>query len=165
MKILSNILLLLCCFTVAGAQNLPEFKEKPSYLDTKTGKLIELEKSQYNAMAKAKGLFKAEVGFVLNGASSTISILAQKELKFVVRVADGIDPTSIFDLAKFSIRGNQRIFITTVAKATSTTTSLEKIPFEVKKIKNEYYYLIVKELQSGEYFFGSKEFMFAFSIQ
>lgn len=165
MKILSNILLLLCCFTVAGAQNLPEFKEKPSFVEGKTGKLIELEKSQYTPMAKAKGLFKAEGGFVLNGASSPVSILGQKELKFVVRVADGIDPTSIFDLAKFTIRGNQRIFITTVAKATSTTTSLEKIPFEVKKIKNEYHYLIVKELQSGEYFFGSKEFMFAFAIK
>lgn len=165
MKILFNILFLICCSAVSKAQNLPEFKDKPSYLEVKTGKLIELEKSQYNTMAKAKGLFKAEGGFVLNGASSQVSLERQKELKFIVRIADSIDPTSIFDLAKFTIRGNQRIFIITTAKATSTSTSLEKIPYEVKKIKNEYYYLIVKDLPSGEYFFGSNEFMFAFSIK
>lgn len=155
---------MLYCFIPATAQNLPEFKDKPYFLEAKTGKLIELEKSQYFTMAKAKGLFKAEGGFVLNGASSSVSIPSQNELKFIVRIDDNIDPTSIFDLAKFTVRANQRILVTTTAKATSATTTLDTIPYEVKKIKNGCYYLIVKNLPPGEYFFGSKEFMFAFSI-
>ncbi|TCC90095.1 hypothetical protein EZ428_12460 [Pedobacter frigiditerrae] len=165
MKNLCCTIFLIVGFLLAKAQNLPEFNEKPAYLDSKTGMLLELEKSQYNAMAKAKGLFKAEGGFVLNGTSSSVKLTKQQELKFVARLAPNVDPTSILDLVKFTVRGNQRVFITTTAKATSTSTSFDKISYEVKKIKNEYYFLIVSNLSVGEYFFGTKDFMFAFSIQ
>lgn len=147
------------------AQNLPEFNEKPAYVDPQTKQLKDLEKSQYNTMAKAKGLFKAEGGFMLNGTASPVKIAKQAELKFVVKVTPGTDPTSIFDLGRFEVRKEQRVFITTVAKAVSTASSYEKITYDVKKIKEGYYYLIVKGLGAGEYFFGSKDFMFAFGIQ
>ena len=116
-------------------------------------------------MAKAKGIFKAEGGFSLNGISSSVKLPKQDELKFIVKITPGEDPTSIFDLAQFEVRKDQRLLITTVAKATSTTTSFAKITYEVKKIKDGYYYLIVRNLDKGEYFFGSKDFMFAFAIQ
>lgn len=147
------------------AQNLPEFNDKPAYVDFKTKELKELEKSQYNTMAKAKGLYKAEAGFFLNGISSSVRITKQDEIKFIVKVTPGTDPTSVFDLVQFEIRKDQRVFITTKAKATSTSTSFEKISYEVKKIKEGYYYLIVKNLGAGEYFFGSSDFMFAFGIE
>ncbi|TKC06644.1 hypothetical protein FA048_15675 [Pedobacter polaris] len=165
MKNLFSFLFLLFSVLVTRAQTLPEFNEKPAYYDNKSGKLIELEKSQYNTMAKAKGLFKAEGGFVLNGISSPVKIEAQKELKFIVKVSPNTDPTSVFDLAKFTVRGNQRVFITTIAKSTSTTNSVEKIAYEVSKIKDGYYHLTVRNLANGEYFFGTKDFMFAFSVQ
>ncbi|MBC8643855.1 hypothetical protein H9W95_06830 [Flavobacterium lindanitolerans] len=55
--------------------------------------------------------------------------------------------------------------ITTKAKATSTSTSFDKINYTIEKVKDGYYYLVVKNLASGEYFFGSGDFMFAFSLE
>lgn len=162
--IVTTTLILLSFFNLK-AQNLPEFNDKPAYVDTKTKELKELEKNQYYTMAKAKGLSKIEAGFFLNGLSSSVRITKQDEIKFIVKVTTGTDPTSVFDLVQFEIRKDQRVFITTKAKATSTSTSFEKINYEVKKIKEGYYYLIVKKLDVGEYFFGSSEFMFAFGIE
>lgn len=165
MKIIFTLTVISLSFLGLKAQNLPEFNDKPAYFDSKTKQLMELEKSQYNTMAKAKGLFSAEGGFFLKGVSSSVKIANQAELLFVVKVAPGTDPTSVFDLVELEIRKDQRVFITTKAKATSTSTSFEKISYAVKKIKEGYYYLIVKNMKKGEYFFGSSDFMFAFSIE
>lgn len=159
------IVILISSLVTNAQNNLPEFNDKPIYFDSKTKQVKELEKSQYNTLAKAKGLFSAESGFFLNGISSNIKIPKQQELLFIVKVIPGIDPTSVFDLVRFEIRKGQRVFITSKANATSTTTSFEKIKYEVKKIKDGYYYLIVKNPESGEYFFGSSDFMFAFSVE
>lgn len=165
MKSLLGLLFFICISLSVQAQNLPEFNDKPAYLDPKTKQLKELEKSQYNTMAKAKGIFKAEGGFSLNGSSSSVKFPKQDELNFIAKITPGQDPTSIFDLAQFEVRKDQRVLITTLAKATSTTTSFAKINYEVKKIKEGYYYLIAKNLDKGEYFFGSKDFMFAFGVE
>nr|WP_315171807.1 hypothetical protein [uncultured Flavobacterium sp.] len=160
-------IVILICFSFLKLQaqnNLPEFIDKPAFFDSKTMEKTELEKSQYNSMAKGKGLFSAEGGFFLNGVASSIKIKKQAELMFVVKVISGIDPTSVFDLVRFEIRKDKRVFITTKSNATSTKTSFEKITYEVKKIKDGYYYLIVKNIEKGEYFFGSNDFMFAFSV-
>jgi len=149
----------------AKAQNLPEFNDKPAFIDTRTGQLVELEKSQYNTMAKAKGLSSAAGGFFLKGVSSSVKIAKRTELMFVVKVTPGTDPTSVFDLVQFEVRKEQRVFITTKTKATSTSTSFEKINYEVKRIKDGYYHLLVKNMNQGEYFFGSNDFMFAFSVE
>jgi hypothetical protein len=166
---MKNIIVLLIAtltFFVTNAQeNLPEFNNKPAYVDSKSKQLIELEKSSYNSLAKAKGLFKAEAGYFLEGKSSPVKIAQQPELKFVVKVSPGNDPSSILDLAQFEVRKEQRIYITTTAKTGSTTSSIKKITYEVKKIKDGYYYLIAKNLAKGEYFFGSSESMFAFSVE
>jgi len=165
MKKITILTLFILAFSSLEAQIiLPEFNDKPAYFDSKYNKLIELEKSQYNTMAKAKGLFKAEGGFFLNGSSSSVKIAMQNELRFIVKVLPSIDPTSVLDFVKFEVRDDKRVFITTKAKATSTSTSFEKINYQVEKIKEGYYYLVVKELNKGEYFFGSNDFMFAFSI-
>jgi hypothetical protein len=164
MKKLIILTILTCLFIKANSQVLPEFNEKPAYYNVQTKTLQELEKSQYNTMAKAKGLFKAEGGFFLSGMSSTVKIPKQQEIKFIVKLSPGVDPTSIFDLVSFEVRKDQRVFITTTARATSTESSFQKINYEVKKIKEGYYYLITKDLDKGEYFFGSKDFMFAFSV-
>lgn len=164
MRIIATVALFFLPLTSLQAQTLPEFNDKPAYVDSKTKELKELEKSQYNTMAKATGLSKAEAGFFLNGTSSSARIGKQEEIKFIVKVASGVDPTSVFDLVKFEIKKDKRVFITTKAKATSTSTSLEKISYEVKKVKDGYYYLTAKNLTAGEYFFGSSDFMFAFGI-
>jgi hypothetical protein len=143
-KILTTTLIFLSFLNIK-AQNLPEFNDKPAYVDTKTKELSELEKSQYNTMAKAKRLATAEADFFLNGISSPVKITKQEEVKFVVKVTPGTDPTSVLDLVQFEIRKEQLVFITTKAKATSTSTSSEKISYQVKKIKDSYYYLIVKK--------------------
>ncbi len=165
MKTILSLALLLFSFFDFMAQDLPEFNDKPAYVDNSTKRLLDLEKSQYNTMAKAKGLYSAEGGFFLNGASSWVKITKQAELMFIVKVTPGTDPTSVFDLVQFEIRKNQRVFITTKAKATSTSTSFEKINYQVKKIKEGYYYLLVKNMNQGEYFFGSNDFMFAFRVE
>ena len=166
MKSFLITLLFFFTFTMQKAQNLlPEFNDKPAYFDAKKNELVELEKSQYNTLAKAKGLFSAEAGFFLNGTTSSVKIPKQAELKFVVKVTSGTDPSSVFDLAKFEVRKDKRVLITSKAKVTSTTNSFEKINFEVKKIKEGFYYLMVKNLETGEYFFGSNENMFAFGVE
>lgn len=163
-KLLILMSILLSALSTYAQTILPEFNDKPSYFDSKTRQLKKLEKSQYNTIAKAKGLFKAEGGFFLNGNASEVRIAKQDELMFVVKVSEGADPTSIFDLVQFEVRNDKRFFITTKAKLTSTSTSFEKINYDVKKIKQGYYYLVVKNLDKGEYFFGSNDFMFAFGI-
>ncbi|MCC5654986.1 hypothetical protein LC609_35535 [Nostoc sp. XA013] len=161
-----GILLLLLSSVYGIAQTkLPEFNDKPAYFNAATNELIELEKSQYNTMAKAKGLFSAEGGFYLNGIKSSVTIKNKSTLKFIVKVTPGTDPTSVFDLVKFEIRKDKRVLITTKAKATSTSTSFDKINYTIEKVKDGYYYLVVKNLASGEYFFGSGDFMFAFSLE
>lgn len=151
---------------ITKAQNsLPEFNDKPVYFDSKAKQIRELEKSQYNTLAKAKGLFSAESGFFLKGISSNVKIPKQEEVIFIVKVTPGTDPTSVFDLVQFEVRKDQRVFITSKAKATSNTTSFEKINYEVKKLKEGYYYLTMKNPGPGEYFFGASDFMFAFSIE
>ncbi len=167
MKTIIIILLIVSAsFNVNAQENaLPEFNNKPAYNDAKNNMLIDLEKAPYNSMAKANGLFKAEGGFFISGKSSPIKIAEQQTLQFVVKVTPGTDPTSIFDLAKFEVRKDNRVYITTKAKATSTTTSIQKINYEVKKIKDGYYYLIANNLEKGEYFFGANDFMYAFSIE
>lgn len=167
MKSLIFIQALITSFVNSFSQNtiMPEFNDKPAYYNVKSNKLVELEKSQYYTLAKAKGLFKAEGGFFLNGSSSSVKISKQAELKFIIKVRPGTDPTSVVDLVKFEVRGDKRVFITTTAKATSTSTSFEKISYTIEKIKEGYYYLVAKNLDKGEYFFGTSEFMFAFNIE
>ena len=166
MKLTVTKLLFIIAFLNLNAQKkLPEFNDKPAYYNENESTLIELEKSQYNIMSKAKGVFKAEGGFFLNGATSPVKIGKKEVLKFIVKVLPGTDPTSVLDLIQFEIRKDQRIFITVKAKALSNTNSFEKINYTVEKIKDGYYYLIAKELDTGEYFFGSSDFMFAFSIE
>ncbi len=128
MKTIIIILLLVSAsFNVNAQQNaLPEFNNKPAYSDPKNNRLIDLEKAPYNSMAKANGLFKAEGGFFVTGKSSPTKIAEQTKLQFVVKVTPGTDPTSIFDLARFEVRKDNRVYITTKAKAISTTTSIHK---------------------------------------
>jgi hypothetical protein len=167
MKTAAIAFLALMSFIDVRAQqtSLPEFDNKPACIDTKTNRLIELEKASYNSMAKANGLFKAEGGYFLEGTSSSAKITKQQKIQFVVKVTPGTDPTSVFDLAKFEVRKDKRIYITTKAKVTSTTTAIQKISYDVKKIKKGYYYLVANGLEKGEYFFGANDFMFAFSVE
>ena len=168
MKSLKYLLLpafLFGCFWSVQAQVIPEFIDNPAFYDPKKKILVELEKSQYNTIAKAKGLFKAEAGFFLNGSSSPVKIDKEQELSFMVKVQPGTDPTTVFDLVQFDVKNGKRVFITSKATVAGSSNSYTKIDYEVKKIKEGVYYLIVPNLQAGEYFFGSKDFMFAFSIK
>lgn len=165
MKIKWFLLITVLCCLQLQAQTLPEFNNKPAYMDTKTKALVELEKSQYNTMAKAKGLFKAEAGFFLNEPTSSVKLEKKPELIFVVKVEPGTDPTSVFDLVKFEVRNDKRVFITAKASAAKSSNSFEKISYDIKKIKEGYYQLIAKNLNEGEYFFGASDFMYAFSIK
>ena len=167
MKTLLITMLCLSAFHNVSAQQtaFPEFDNKPSYNDSKKKQLVDLEKASYNTMAKANGLFKAEGGFFLPGTSSSTKIAKQDKLQFIVKVTPGTDPTSVFDLAKFEIRKDKRVYITTKAKATSTATLTQKISYDIQKIKEGYYYLLVKNLPPGEYFFGASDFMYAFSVE
>lgn len=155
----------LLSFFGVQSQQLPEFNNKPAFVDPVSKDLVELERSQYNTIAKAKGLFKAEAGFFINGSSSRVKIEKMQELIFLVKVHPGADPADIFDLVQFKVKNDKRIFMPAKAALANSSNSYEKIPYAVKKIKDGYYQLIVKNINEGEYFFGSSEFMFAFSIR
>ena len=159
------ILFLLTFFNIRAQKILPEYIDKPTYCNEKESILIELEKSPYNTMAKANGILKTEGGFFLNGVKSSVKIAKKEQLKFMLKVTPGKYPTSVLDLVKFEVRRDQRVFITSKAKILITAEYFDKIKYTVKKIKDGYYYLIVKGLDTGEYFFGSGDFMFAFSVE
>lgn len=165
MKLFILLLLLGSSLNSQSQQILPEFNEKPVYFDSNSHRLVDLEKSQYNKISKTKGLFEAEAGFFMNGATSTVKIAKNSIIKFIIKVNPGIDPTSILDLVRFEIQKDKRIFITTKSKTNGTITSFEKINYGLEKIKEGYYYLVVKDLENGEYFFGSNDFMYAFKIE
>jgi hypothetical protein len=144
----------------------PEFNNQPAYYDTTTHTLIALEKSRYNKLAQAKGLMGKEAGFFINHAQSPIRLKVSPTLYFIIKVIPGTDPSYLLDFAAFEIRGDQRLLITTklTRAGTKSTTTFEKIPFEVKKIEDGLYLLTAINLKSGEYLFGSPENMFAFGI-
>lgn len=166
MKMKQFLLLALLIIAKTGiSQPLPEFNNKPAFFNATTNTLIELEKSQYNTIAKAKGILKAEAGFYLTGIASPVKLDKKPVLEFIVKVLPGTDPTSVFDLVRFEIRNGQRVFITSKAGLGKSTTSFEKISYDLKKIKEGYYKLIVNNLNEGEYFFGASDFMYAFSVK
>ena len=61
-NVLILIAILVSSFITNAQNNLPEFNDKPAYFDSKTKQTKELEKSQYNTIAKAKGLFSGYSG-------------------------------------------------------------------------------------------------------
>ncbi len=157
-------LFLLCGLAIIPDIPVPEFIDAPAYYDKATWNLQELERSQYNLMSKATGLIKAESGFFLNAAKSPVRLEVSDTLRFAIKVVPGTDPRTIIDLIQFDVRNDKRVFITSKAKGFSSSTSYEKISYGIHKISDGAYVLSVTGLQRGEYFFGSKDYMFAFGI-
>jgi hypothetical protein len=144
----------------------PEFNNEPSYYDTTTHALIGLEKSSYNRLNQAKGLMGKEAGFFLEHAKSSVRFKSSPAISFIMKVTPGTNPTSILDFAAFEIRGDQRVLITTkLTKAgTKSTTSVEKITYQVQKIGEGLYLLTATNIKPGEYLLGTHDNMFAFGI-
>lgn len=144
----------------------PEFNNEPAYYDTTTHALIALEKSRYNRLTQAKGLMGKEAGFFLDHPKSPLRLKASQVLCFIIKVTPGTNPSNLLDFTAFEIRGDQRLLITTkLSKAgTKSTTSFEKIPFDVKRVGDGVYLLTATNLKSGEYLFGSPDNMFSFGI-
>jgi hypothetical protein len=144
----------------------PEFNNEPSYYDTSSHALTSLEKSSYNRLNQAKGLMGKEAGFFLDHAKSPVRIKASPVIHFIMKVTPGTNPTSILDFAAFEIRGDQRVLITTkLTKAgTKSTTSVEKITYQVQKIGEGLYLLTATNIKPGEYLLGTHDNMFSFGI-
>jgi hypothetical protein len=60
-------------------------------------------------------LFRLESGYFLYGGSSSVKIPKKAELKFVVKVNERVDATSVFDFVKAEVNKGKKIFITTRA--------------------------------------------------
>lgn len=145
---------------------LPEFNDKPFYYNPSSNELIELEQSQYNTLTKATGLGTARSGFFIKGISSSVRIQYTPNQNFIVRVIPGADPKAVLDLVAYSLKSDMRVLIVSKANAWSgsSSTSYDKINYQVRKIADGVYLLTVNDLQPGEYFWGSKDFMFAFGV-
>lgn len=143
---------------------IPEFNDKPAYYNASGNSLQDLERSQYNIMAKATGITKAEAGYSLKNPKSYVHIPFSDTLHFIIKVLPGADPQAVVELIPFEVRGDKRVIITSKGKLTGTTTVYEKIEYRVSKIGDGIYLLTVLNLKPGEYFFGGNEYMFAFGI-
>ena len=167
MKSIATIFALFCITLSSYSQTYPspEFNNEPSYYDTTTHTLIAIEKSNYNKLNQAKGLYGKEGGFFLNHPKSPVRIKSTTITSFIIKVTPGINPTSILDLVMFEVRGDQRVFIASklTGMGTKSTTSFEKIPYQVQKIGDGLYLLTVS-LKPGEYLLGTHDNMFAFGI-
>lgn len=138
----------------------PEFNDKPAFCGQSS--LLELEKSQY--LVVSRGLIRGVAGYYLSGEMSSVRLKSAPDFEFVIKVNPGTDPTSVVDLLEFKVEKGKRVYITTKATLTGAKATIEKLPYQVKKIADGIYVLSVSNLKPGEYFFGGTEFMFAFGI-
>lgn len=146
---------------------LPEFLKKPYFLEIKSNSLIELEKPRITSKAKLTGFGKAAAFAIVDNPSSPVKIKKTDVQNFIAKVSSGADPTTEFELVAFTVKKDKRQVKITEANGWNGTTKTvyETIPFQIKKLDEGAYLLIVKSLPPGEYFIATDGAYYAFSIE
>jgi len=145
---------------------IPEFSNRPLYMDLKNDKLVDLEKARVGTKTRLVKFGRAGIYAELENANSAVRILHADTLKFIVRVNAGVDPRIYFELMALSIRKDKReIKVTEVSAWKNTKQSVyEKIPFTISKVQDGVYILLLPHLATGEYLFSTDKGSYAFGI-
>jgi hypothetical protein len=149
----------------SGNKLIPEFSNRPLYMDLKNDKLVDLESARVGTKTRLVKLGRAGIYAEIENANSAVRILHADTLKFIARVNAGVDPRIYFELMALSIRKDKReIKVTEVTWKNTTQKVYEKIPFTISKVKDGVYILLLPHLAAGEYLFGTDKGSYAFGI-
>ncbi|MGK7390260.1 MAG: UvrB/UvrC motif-containing protein [Candidatus Cyclobacteriaceae bacterium M2_1C_046] len=132
-------------------------------------KTAEIKTTSYSAVFVAG----ASSYWVVNGLTSEVKLDRNKDYTFLVRVANGVDPSTIFKLAQLELTGREEIsrsllsFKTTAAAYAGGSTDQNtesNVNVSFKKVDEEVYEVVINEvLPPGEYafVFGDNWFLFS----
>lgn len=161
MKKLLFIISACVLFLVNGlsqTMSVPEFNNEVLFVND-NNTLSKLEKTAIIYHFTPGVLSAAKTYYQASGCCSGISLSGKPNEQFIIKVAVGIDPESLFTLVKFESNNRQRrILINKVSIKTAmqgtNKVELPKVPLTVKKIGDGIYLLSPQEqLTDGEYGF------------
>ena len=136
----------------------PEFADQTYLLTSDTTyKLLPREtgviKTKAGASLYLTGIGKVKTRLTLPGKSSNISY-PTGQVRFIIKAANNdTDPSSFINIFPFEIKGKERRAQLAEAGTFSATksNSLGQIDFKAKKYGESSYYIVIDNLQPGEY--------------
>lgn len=156
-------LMLVCNLNAVFAQNVtveePEFAEETLLLSSDTeGTKLNREngsiKSKAGASLYLTGIGKVKSRLTLKGKESSSPIKGKSTTRLIIKATDNkTDPNSFINIFKFEIKGKERRHQIAEAGTYSATESnnLASVDYKAKKYGESSYYLVLENLEPGEY--------------
>ena len=179
LTILFFAILMLGSYATTNAQSLiPDFKNQPYAING--DKLVKLEKQTVEMKVKAKAMGYGGVSNYINMIPNTSPVvLSGSDVSFVIKTDDDVDPETLFyiTLCKTSKKGRQVEMQRTSAfagyGAGGKSTKKDQVAYEIEKIQDNVYKIVVGHLEPGEYAFintaqgasGSNSIVYAFGVR
>lgn len=137
----------------------PEFAEETLLLlsDTKGEKLTRENgtvKTKAGASLYLTGIGKVKSRLTLAGTTSRSKVKGAATTRLIIKAADNkTDPNSFISIFKFEIKGKERRYQLAEAGTLSKTESnnLASVEYKAKKYGESSYYIVIEDLQPGEY--------------
>lgn len=152
-----------CSMNGLFAQNVtvaePEFAEETLLLtsDSEGTKLARENgsiKTKAGASIYITGIGKVKSRLTLKGKESTSKVKGKSTTRLIIKAADNkTDPNSFINIFKFEIKGKERRHQLSEAGTYSATESnnLANVDYNAKKYGENSYYLVMENLEPGEY--------------
>ncbi|HET9825530.1 MAG TPA: hypothetical protein VFP87_09350 [Chitinophagaceae bacterium] len=147
----------------------PEFLNKPFYLDAGNHRLLDLEVPMVDSKSRFVGLSKHGLFAEINSPNSSVRISKADTIKFIMRVTAGKDPRDLCSFGVFTVKKDKReVEVTEYSRWGGVVTSQKdvskKVPYEIKMVEEGVYLLLLTSLAPGEYYFVTNNKTFAFGI-
>lgn len=158
------IALAIALMAVTGikAQNVtveePEFAEETLLLTSDTqGVKLARENADVKTKAGASlylvGIGKVKSRLVLTGTKSPSKATGSSTTRLILKAADNkTDPNSFVNIFKFEVKGKERRYqLAESGTFKDQSNNLAAIDFKAKKYGDSSYYIVMEDLQPGEY--------------
>lgn len=137
----------------------PEFAEETLLLTSdKEGVKLTRENGTVKTKAGASlyitGIGKVKSRLTLEGTTSRSKVKGASTTRLIVKAADNkTDPNSFINIFKFEIKGKERRYQLAEAGTLSKSESnnLASIEYQAKKYGESSYYIVMEDLEPGEY--------------
>ncbi|MCO5249727.1 MAG: hypothetical protein M9887_12355 [Chitinophagales bacterium] len=180
LTILLTIFMLWSYATIVSAQSLiPDFKNQP-YAINGGDHLLKLEKQTVEMKTKAKGMGYGGVSSYINLIpNASPVVLDGSNVNFVIKTDDDVDPETLFYITKCKTNNKsrqvemQRTSAFAAYGAGGKSTKKDQVSYEIEKIQDNVYKIVIGNLEAGEYAFintaqgasGSSSIVYAFGIK
>lgn len=145
----------------------PSFSNQPYWCTASNGSLNEFEKSALNVQTRVT-ISGGQGLYYLNGTKSTKRFNGKSKVLAFIWTKGGEDPSNIVSMYRFKVndRKGRREYVSTKANWFGGTESEDRTDaITFKSIGNGVFIIqIDNALPSGEYFFATEKFMYAFGI-